>query len=85
MFLQWKLTLPKHKFKFIIIILIATVGVLGFFQLISNSCTVRHVSLLDDIKKYEQTTDPEMCDSILERIEEFNDDCKIQLEAIDCG
>ncbi|MDG7054741.1 MAG: hypothetical protein JRZ95_05520, partial [Nitrososphaerota archaeon] len=49
------------------------------------SCSVKHIGILNDIEKFEQTLDPEFCASIVERIDVFNDECEPEIEIIDCG
>ena len=52
---------------------------------IFTSCSVKHVGILNDIKKFEQTLDPDFCESVVERIDVFNDECEPEIEIIDCG
>ncbi len=69
---------------------ILTVTVLIFiacitFVVYQNSCELQHVNLLADIDKYEQTLDPDLCHSLIERIDSINDNCDVQVEILDCG
>jgi hypothetical protein len=50
-----------------------------------TSCGVEHMSLLNEIKIYEKSLDPEFCELVLEKIDSFNDSCNPILEILDCG
>ena len=43
------------------------------------------MSILNEIKIYEKSLDPEFCEIILEKINSFNDSCTPTLEILDCG
>ena len=64
-------------------IIIVSVGIL--LGTIFTSCSVKHVGILNDIKKFEQTLDPDFCESVVEHIDVFNDECEPEIEIIDCG
>ena len=57
---------------------------LSFFPY-DTSCGVDHMSLLNEIKIYEKSLDPEFCELVLEKIDSFNDRCTPTLEILDCG
>jgi hypothetical protein len=50
-----------------------------------NSCGIQHMMILNEITSYEQSLEPELCEIIVEKIDLFNDDCKPQIEILDCG
>lgn len=50
-----------------------------------NSCGVQHVILVWEISKYYDTLDPDLCESIMYDIDEFNWSCTPELEILDCG
>ena len=78
------MTSLKTKHRTIVVIIIAvSIGVL--LGTIFTSCSVKHIGLLNDIKKFEQTLDPEFCENIVEQIDLFNDECEPEIEIIDCG
>ncbi len=86
MFLLWKLTFQKPKSK--ILILFATgFSILGIILVISvwDSCGIRHLNILSDIENYEQMLDPEFCEEIVYRIDDFNEKCAPEIEILDCG
>jgi len=57
---------------------------LSFFSY-DTSCGVEHMSILNEIKIYEKSLDPEFCEIILKKINSFNDSCTPTLEILDCG
>lgn len=61
---------------FVIVIL------LGF---ITSSCGIQHIVIINDLKSYESSLDPDFCDGLVERIILFNDDCEPKVEILDCG
>ncbi len=86
-FLQWKLILKKSILKsnsFLFTIIIASLFlVLGI--LLSDSCGTLQISLLNDINKYEQNLDPDFCDALLNKIQNYNEQCQPEIEILDCG
>ena len=85
MSLQWKLIFQKINFKNLILI---TIGIMFVVMLISfsgDSCGIKHMQILNEINSYEKSLDPEICEIIVEKIDLFNDDCKPQVEILDCG
>jgi len=87
MFLPWKLTSQKiSSTKNLIVILIA-ISVTGVIlgTLVWDSCASQHVMILNDIDTLEATFDPESCENIVYRIDNFNDECEPEIEILDCG
>jgi hypothetical protein len=62
---------------------IFTVGIISGVAL--YSCGIQHIVIMDDLKSYEKSLDPEFCDMLVEKINLFNVDCKPQVEILDCG
>ena len=85
MYLPWKLTLQKTSLRNLILITvgIAIVGV--SISLSGYSCGIQHMTILNEITSYEQSLEPEFCETIIEKIDLFNDDCEPQIEILDCG
>ena len=52
---------------------------------VSNTCPVKQINVLNDIKKYDTTKNPELCDDINNRIIQLNNQCGIVMEILDCG
>ena len=50
-----------------------------------NSCPVKHVAVVNELKQFQETLDPELCDNLLNKIIELNEECGIEIEPIDCG
>ena len=85
MFQIWKLTLSKSNLRNIfLIVFVISIFIVIFFTY-DTSCGVEHMSLLNIIKIYEKSFDPEFCESILERINSFNNQCTPIIEILDCG
>ena len=85
MSLPWKLTFQKISLKNFILIAIgiSIVGIL--IASTGNSCGIEHMIILNEITSYEKSLEPEFCEIIVEKIDLFNDDCKPQIEILDCG
>ena len=52
---------------------------------VSNTCPIKQINVLNDIKKYDSTKNPELCDDINNRIIQLNNQCGIEMEILDCG
>ena len=85
MFLLSKLTSLKTKSTKTVIVIILAVSIGLLLGTVFTSCSAKHVVILNDIEKFEQTLDPEFCEIIIERIDLFNDECEPEIEIIDCG
>jgi hypothetical protein len=76
-----------HNKKWILIIF--TIGliaaVISYKIEFSNVCSIRQLNIAGEIKKYDQTLDPLICDKLNTKISKFNQDCKYDLEELDCG
>ncbi len=70
-------------------IILSIIGILIITLVISsgelNSCGIQHITLLNDIKTFEQNGDPEFCEITVNKILEFNDQCEPYIEILDCG
>ncbi len=85
MFLQWKLIFQKLSLRNLILIAMGllVIGILISFS--DYSCGIQHMIILNEISSYEKSLEPEFCEIIVEKIDLFNDDCKPQIEILDCG
>lgn len=85
MFRRLKLISQKPKK----IIFLSIIGILFLGIVLSsgglNSCGIQHVSLLNDIKTFEQNEDPEFCEKTVIKILNFNEQCDQYIEILDCG
>ena len=84
MFLIWKLILQKNNLRNIFLIILTLVVVIFFFTY-ERPCGVNHMYILNEIKIYEKSLDPEFCEEILEKIISYNDSCVPLVEILDCG
>ena len=58
----------------------------GTFLIISgDSCGIRHIVIINDLKTYEKSLDPEFCEELVEKIDSFNLECSPYVEILDCG
>lgn len=76
-----------QKTKPRIIFLIAA-GVIVFVTAVliqEPFCGLEHLIIVSDLEYYEQTLDPEFCESLVHRIDSFNEDCEPYVEILDCG
>ncbi len=52
---------------------------------VSDRCLIKQIDILSDMKKYETTKDPQLCDELNNRIIQLNNQCGIEMEILDCG
>ncbi len=83
-FLIWKLILQKNNLRILLLIVLVIVVVI-FFLTSEKLCGVNHMFILNEIKIYEKSFDPEFCEEILEKIDSYNDSCTPIIEILDCG
>jgi len=50
-----------------------------------SSCGVQHMFIMNDLKIYKESQDPEFCFDLLTKIYAFNDECEQTIEILDCG
>ncbi len=85
MSLQWKLIFQKTSLRNLILIAIG-ISIVGIsISLTGYSCGIQHMIILNEITSYEKSLEPEFCETIVEKIDLFNDDCEPQIEILDCG
>ena len=79
--------MPSRQTKWILaIIAIGLMAVLVSYKTeLSNVCSIRQLDIVSDEKKYDQTKDPQFCDALNSRISQFNNECKSNVEELDCG
>ncbi len=70
-------------------IMIGTAGIVAIVLLynfdVSDRCLIKQIDVLNDMKKYETTKNPELCDELNNRIVQLNNQCGIKMEILDCG
>ncbi len=85
MSLQWKLNSQNTNLRNLILITIG-ISIVGIsISLAGYSCGIQHMIILNEITSYEKSLEPEFCETIVEKIDLFNDDCEPQIEILDCG
>ena len=63
---------------------IATIVILYNVGL-ADTCPVRQITITGDLKKYDQSKDPELCAQLNDKIIQFDNECKGDMEELDCG
>ena len=79
--------MPNRQIKWILaIVAIGLIAVLVSYKTeLSNTCAIRQLNIAGDQKKYDQTKDPLLCDALNSRISQFDNECKSNIEELDCG
>lgn len=81
--------MTSQKPRIIKSIIIAIIGILIILLIFGsdhlNFCGIRQIALLEDIKNFESNQDPEFCEKTVDKILEFNEQCKPYIEILDCG
>ena len=71
------------------ILVISLAGIVAIVILysfaVTDKCPLKQIDILNDMKKYEITKDPELCDDINNRIIQLNNQCGIRIGILDCG
>ena len=73
------------KYSFIIIASGAVVVAVLYGVGLANTCPIKQIGIMDDLKKYDQTKDPELCAQLNDKISQFDNECKGDFEVLDCG
>jgi hypothetical protein len=80
------LTLLKNKKTTYLILIGLGIFFFGLFLITSgDSCGIRHITIINDLKIYEKSLDPEFCEELVEKIDSFNMQCLPYVEILDCG
>lgn len=70
----------------IVIVAIGSIATIVTYEFdLSNTCSLRQLDISGGVKQYEQTKNPELCDDLNNKISKFDDDCKSDVEELDCG
>jgi hypothetical protein len=78
-------SLNTKKIKNLILISIGiSIAVLIIVNL-DDSCGIRHIAIMNDLQTYEKSLNPEFCEDLVEKIDNFNYECQPQVEILDCG
>lgn len=80
------MTSQKNKLVKIIFLIGLAISVTAAIVYISeNSCGIKHLLIINDLKSYDTSMDPEFCEELLEKIDDFNMECTPYVEILDCG
>jgi hypothetical protein len=41
--------------------------------------------IINELQTYQNTLDPELCDDLMQKIIDLDEECQIDIEPIDCG
>jgi len=78
-------SLKNKKIKNLILISIGISIVVLFIVILDDSCGIRHITIMNDLQTFEKLLDPEFCEELVEKIDNFNYECQPQVEILDCG
>jgi len=80
------LTLQKNKkIKNVILLCVGASFIISIIIISDSSCGIRHIAIINDLKSYETSLDPEFCEELVQKIDSFNMQCTPQVEILDCG
>ena len=86
MFPRLNLTLPKAKNTKILFLVLIGVSIIIIFLIFSDSsCGLSHIGIINDLRTYEKSLDPEFCEELVEKIDLHNMQCSPHVEILDCG
>lgn len=79
--------MPNKQIRWILVIVAIgfAASAVSYELVLSNACPVRQLDIAGEIKKYDQTKDPLLCDALNSKISKFNDGCNASVEELDCG
>jgi len=69
----------------VIVAMAVLTAIILYYVWFVNSCPVKHVAVVNELMQFQETLDPELCDNLLNKIIELNEECGIEIEPIDCG
>jgi hypothetical protein len=78
-------SLKTKKIKNLILISIGISIVVLIIVNLDDSCGIRHIAIMNDLQTYEKSLNPEFCEDLVEKIDNFNYECQPQVEILDCG
>jgi len=80
------LTLLKNKkIKNVILLCVGASFIVSIILISDSSCGIKHITIINDLKSYETSLDPEFCEELVQKIDSFNIQCSPQVEILDCG
>lgn len=80
------LVAAKDRFlRIVVIACLLVVLVAIVLYSVAYSCPVKHASLVNELRKYHENQDPELCEELVSKIIDLNKSCGEEEELIDCG
>jgi len=85
MFLNLKMVSKFLKYT-LVIVLSGVIAIVVLYNVgFIDKCPLKQIDIEGDLKKYDQTKDPELCAQLNDKISQFDNECKGNLEILDCG
>lgn len=85
MFLNLKMVSKTIKYS-LAIVLSGVIAIVVLYNVgFVDKCPLKQIGIEGDLKKYDQTKDPDLCAQLNDKISQFDDSCKGNLEILDCG
>ena len=85
MFLNLKMVSKALKYS-LAIVLSGVIAIVVLYNVgFADKCPLKQIDIEGNLKKYDQTKDPELCAQLNDKISQFDDSCKGNLEILDCG
>ena len=77
--------LKNKKIKNVILLCVGASFIVSIILISDSSCGIKHITIINDLKSYETSLDPEFCEELVQKIDSFNIQCTPQVEILDCG
>ena len=79
--------MPNRQLKWVLIVIVigSILVIVSYSAELANTCTIRQLDIAGETKKYDITKDPLLCDKLNTKISQFNNQCKSNIEELDCG
>jgi hypothetical protein len=85
MFLNLKMVSKFLKYTLVIVLSGAIAIVVLYNFGFVDKCPLKQIDIEGDLKKYDQTKDPELCAQLNDEISQLDNECKGNMEILDCG
>lgn len=85
MFLNLKMVSKTLKYS-LTMVLSGVIAIVVLYNVgFVDKCPLTQIDIEGDLKKYDQTKAPELCAQLNDKISQFDNSCKGNLEILDCG
>lgn len=85
MFLNLKMVSKFLKYALVIVLSGAVAIVVLYNFGLVDKCPIKQIDIEGGLKTYNQTKDPELCAQLNDKISQFDNECKGNIEILDCG